>query len=82
MPKLDTQYGSTCTCSQTELNERLAKLQSKRLAVMDELCEYLSEVPPADISNFFKPGAAFLQKRLALRYMYLKCTVYVHVHVL
>ena len=35
---------------------------------MDELCEYLSEIPPADISSFFKPGAAFVQRRLALRY--------------
>ena len=46
-------------------------LQSERLAVMDELCEYLSEIPPADISAFFKPGATFVQKRLALRYMYI-----------
>ena len=50
-----------------ELKRKLAELQSERLAVMDELCEYLSEIPPADISSFFKPGAAFVQKRLALR---------------
>ena len=41
---------------------------------MDEVCEYLSEIPPADISAFFKPGAAFLQKRLALRYSW--CALY------
>ena len=71
-------YKCTCMClsirilcisgSQADLEVKLAQLQSERLAVMDELCDYLSEIPPADISTFFKPGATFVQKRLALRY--------------
>ena len=35
---------------------------------MDELCEYLSDIPAADISALFGPSASFVQKRLALRY--------------
>ena len=60
------------------MKRKLADLQCERLAVMDELCEYLSEIPPADISSFFKPGAAFVQRRLALRY---NLMTLLHVHV-
>ena len=66
-------------CLQTDLKGRLAKLQLERLTVMDELCEYLSEIPPADISSFFKPGATFIQKRLAMRYFLLCFNVLVYV---
>lgn len=67
---------SVCCYSQAGLKARLAQVQTERLAVMDELCDYLSEIPPADISSFFKPGATFVQKRLALRYIMLLSSQY------
>ena len=70
-------YVHVCQYLQAELKERLHTLRSERLAVMDELCEYLSEIPSVDISTFFKPGATFVQKRLALRYILHVCCGFV-----
>ena len=44
--------------------------RNKRLKLMDEICEMLNEIPAASISTLFGLSAGYIQKKLAIRYMY------------
>lgn len=50
------------------LQKEIDDVRSKRLTIMDGICELLADIPSSEITSFFGLSAGHLQKQLAMRY--------------
>ena len=49
------------------VEKELAEVQQKRVKVMDDLCEILSDLPSSAVTSLFGGGACEVKKKLAIR---------------
>ena len=53
---------------QVNVERELRDVHSQRVAVMDAVCELLSDIPAAQINSMFGVSADHIQRKLAIRY--------------
>ena len=49
------------------MSSSLIELQLKRLKVIDEICDILSDIPSTSMTALFGPLASYVKKKLAMR---------------
>ena len=54
---------------QAELELRLEEIRSVRFQLMDEVCEVIADIPPAEIERLFGAASSYLQNKLSKRYV-------------
>ena len=58
----------TRTHTQTELEAELAGVHQERVAVMDTVCDLLSDIPSSQLCTMFGVTSDHIQRKLALRW--------------
>ena len=56
-----------CYATQASMAGELRDVHSQRVAVMDAVCELLSDIPAAKINTMFGVSADHIQRKLAIR---------------
>ena len=62
------------------MEQKLSEVHRERVSTMDDVCELLSDIPAKDLTSLFGISASHMQRKLAKRYVVLKCCCFIENH--